>query len=196
MSAFEAYKDYIALKNHFTKADYDYIKYNGKTGLKLTSFDKRKDKVFFEKLAKNENYHEFLIANLSNNPKLWIRDLAYSEDAQLTYQGWKKRNQSLSYMFKNETQEVLCKPFNYNFVVQPEYSHPYLLRSYLSGRLSLETFCIVMDLAKAIPFFDKKMEYDPVWDEISMKVKKYTPFIKYDREKFSKIILDFYDDQG
>lgn len=149
--------------------------------------------MFFEKLAKNENYHEFLIANLSVNPKLWIRDLAYSEDAKLIYQDWKKRNQALTYIFKSETEKWLCKPFNFNFVVSPGYSHPYILRSYLSNSLCLETFCIVMDLAKAVPHFDKIMEYDPVWDEISTRVKKYTPFIKYDKDKFRKIILDFYD---
>lgn len=193
MSAFEAYQDYVALKNHFTKSDYDYIKYNGKTGLKPASFAKRKDKVFFEKLAKNENVCEFLVANFSVNPKLWIRDLAYSEVAQETYLQWKKRNQSLSYVFKQETNEHLCKPFNYNFVCKPG-EHPILLKLYLRSAICLETFCIVLELAEAVPFFDKKMEYDPIWDEISMKVKKYTPFIKYDKDKFRKIILEFYDE--
>ena len=193
MSSFEAYKDYVALKNHFTKPSYDYVKYNGKTGLKHASFDKRKDKVFFEKLAKNENYHEFLIANLSVNPKLWIRDLAYSEEAQVVYKDWKKRNQSLSYVFKQETNEHLCKPFNYNFVCKTG-EHPILLKLYLRNAICFETFCILLELAEAVPFFDKKMEYDPIWDEISMKVKKYTPFIKYDKDKFRKILLDFYDE--
>ena len=102
MTAFEAYKEYVALKNHFTKANYDYIKYNGHVTVKLDSFNKRKDKLFFEKLAKIENVHEFLIANFSVNPKLWIRDLAYSEDAQLTYNDWKKRQQSLTYNLKQD----------------------------------------------------------------------------------------------
>ena len=107
MSAFEAYKEYVALKNHFTKPDYDFIKYNGKTGLKVSSFEKRKDKIFFEKLAKIENYHEFLVANFSVNPKLWIRDLSYSEDAKLIYQDWKKRNQSITYLYKKEFRKIL-----------------------------------------------------------------------------------------
>lgn len=194
MSAFEAYKDYVALKNHFTKPSYDYVKYNGKTGLKQESFNKRKDKIFFEKLAKNENFHEFLVANLSDNPKLWIRDLSYSESAQVTYQNWKKRTQSLSYIFKQETNQHLCKPFNYNFVCKPN-EHPILLKLYLRNSICLETFCIVLDLTESIPYFDKKMEYDPVWEDISMKVKKYIPFIKYDKDKFKKIILDFYDEE-
>ena len=116
MSAFEVYKDYVALKNHFTKPDYDYIKYNGHVTVKRASFDKRKDKVFFEKLAKNPDVHEFLIANFSENPKLWIRDLAYSEDAQSTYNDWKKRQQSLTYNLKQDLGKLFTD-FNKNFIV-------------------------------------------------------------------------------
>lgn len=181
MSAFEAYKEYVALKNHFTKSDYDYIKYNGKTGVKPASFAKRKDKVFFEKLAKNENYHEFLIANLSDNPKLWIRDLAYSEVAQKTYQDWKKRNQSLTYNFKNDFKKIIQEPGGQQ--------HPAALRLYLGNQISLESLCIFIKMTKAIIYWDSKLEYDPIWDDVRMKVVKYTPFIKFDYDKVKQIML-------
>jgi len=64
MSAFECYKEYVALKNHFTQKSYDYVKYNGKTSVKADSFNSRKDKIFFEKLAKHKDPKGFLIANL------------------------------------------------------------------------------------------------------------------------------------
>ena len=76
MSVFAVYQDYVALKNHFSKPNYDYFKYNGKTGLKKESFDSRKDKIYFEKVAKRQDYHDFLVANLCQNHKLWIKDLA------------------------------------------------------------------------------------------------------------------------
>ena len=186
MSAFETYKEYVALKNHFTKADYDYIKYNGKTGLKHASFDKRKDKVFFEKLAKNENYHEFLVANLSDNPKLWIRDLAYSESAQLTYKNWKKRNQSLTYNFKNDFKKILQEPKGQQ--------HPAALRLYLGNQISLESLCIFVKMTKALEQWDSKLEYDPIWDDVRLKVVKYTPFLKCDYEKVKQIMLDIMSD--
>jgi hypothetical protein len=186
MSAFEAYKEYIALKNHFTKADYDYIKYNGKTGIKHASFEKRKDKIFFEKLSKIENYHEFLIANLSNNPKLWIRDLAYSESAQLTYQNWKKRNQSLTYNFKNDFKKILEEPGGQQ--------HPAALRLYLGNQISLESLCIFIKMTKAIDQWDSKLEYDPIWEDIRLRVVKYTSFIKFDYEKVKQTMLDIMND--
>lgn len=192
MSAFEAYKDYIALKNHFSSKNYDYMKYNGKTGVKHSSFDKRKDKFFFEKLAKRPDYHDFLVANLSEDHKLWIRDLAYSDTADKRFTDWKRRNQSLSYIFKSQTSEHLIKPFNDNFKCN-DGQHPHLLKLYLGGDICLETFCILADLVNAIPYWDNKLEYDPVWEEIGLKVRKYKPFINYDKEKYKKIVLDLFD---
>ena len=37
-------------------------------------------------------------------------------------------------------------------------------------------------------YWDKKMEGDPVWDDLSTKIKKYTPFLKIDRDKFKTFI--------
>lgn len=193
MTGYDAYCEYINLKNHFTRDSYDYFKYNGKSRLKPDSFHKRKDKLWFEKLAKHNDVHGFLVANFINDKKAFIRDIAYSENAEQTYKAWLKRQQSLSYIFKNETEENLCVPFNFNFVCK-DGEHPYLLRTHLSGKICLETLCILLELTKSKPYWDKKMEYDIFWNEFSLLVSKYTPFIKYDKEKFRKIVLDLYDD--
>ena len=186
MSSFEAYKDYVALKNHFTKPSYDYVKYNGKTGLKHASFDKRKDKLFFEKLAKNPNYHEFLIANLSNDPKLWIRDLAYSEDAELTYKDWLKRNQSLTYNYRKDFKKIMES-------MNEDQHHPSAIRLYLGGEISLESLCIYVKMVDAISKWNTRLEYDPIWKEIRMKIEKYSPFVKFEKPKIKQIMVDILD---
>jgi len=190
MNPYECYNEYLALKNHFTKPGYDYQKYNGKLRTKVDTFQKRKDRIFFEKLAKHEDVHNFLVANLAENPKAWIRDLAYSQKAEEVYQKWRKRNQSLGYIFKNEVGRMMT-PFNDNFI-HTDGEHPHFLRNYLSGRVSMETFCIMLELTNSKKYWDKKMAYDPIWDEISMRVDKYTPFIRYDKDKFRKIVVDIY----
>lgn len=176
----------MAIKNHFTKPTYDYIKYNGKTGLKHTSFEKRKDKIFFEKLSKVEDVVGFLVANLSVNPKLWIRDLAYSESAKIVYQDWKKRNQSLSYNYKTDFKKIVEEPGGKQ--------HPAALRLYLGNQISLESLCIFAAMTNAVKTWDSKLEYDPIWEDIRMKVVKYTPFIKYDKVKIKQIMLDVMSD--
>lgn len=190
MTPFEAYCEYVSIKNHFSKSGYDYFKYNGKTGVKPETFHNRKDKVFFEKLAKHSDVHGFLVANLSQNEKLWIKELAYSENAEQNYKTWVKNNQSLTYVFKQDLNK-LDADFDKNLLCVA-HQHPILLQLYLSEEISLETLCIILDLTKANKYWSKGMEYDPIWDALNMKIKKYIPFIKYDKEKFKKIILDFF----
>lgn len=192
MSAFECYKEYVALKNHFSKPTYDYFKYNGKMKVNVSSFDKRKDKLFFQKLAKHPDVHNFLIANLSVNEKSWIRELAYSEEAEKTYKDWLKRQQSLSYVFKQE----LCKldpKFNDNFLCRNN-EHPTLLKLYLGKEISLDTLCLLLDISHAKKHWDSKMQYDLIWDTLRVKVEKYSPFIEYDKDKIKKIVLDYFDE--
>jgi hypothetical protein len=190
MSAFECYKEYLALKNHFSKQEYDYFKYNGKLKVSPDTFNSRKDKLFFQKLAKHPDVHNFLVANLSKNEKAWIKDLAYSEDAEKTYKDWLKRNQSLTYVLKNELQ-YLVPNFDLNFMSHGS-DHPSLLKLYLGGYVSLETLCILLHLTKAKKHWDSKMEYDLVYQDVKLKIEKYTPFIKYDKEKVKNIVIDFF----
>ena len=68
MNEFEAYKEYIALKLHFT-SDYDYFKYNGKTNVTLHRFEERKDKYHYKRLAKkyeDSTIREYFIASPSD----------------------------------------------------------------------------------------------------------------------------------
>jgi hypothetical protein len=188
-STFEVYKDYLALRNHFTKPEYDYIKYNGKIKANEKAFESRKDKFFFQKLAKRPDYHNFLIANLSYDPSLWIRDLAYSEEADARYNAWKKRQQSLSYVVKSELSQ-LNSDFDSNFKCGDE--HPPLFKLYLGGHISLETLCILLSITGALKHWDKAMEYDLIWRQTRLKIVKYIPFINYDHNKIKSLILDYF----
>ena len=192
MDEFETYKLYISLKNHFSKPSYNYFKYNGKSNLKYDSFVKRNDKIFFQKLAKHEDVINFLIANFSINNKLWIKNLAYSEESENIYKQWLKRQNSLSYIFKQDLSK-LDDNFDNNFIINDN-THPKLLKLYLSKDITLETICILLEMTGAINQWNKKLQYDPIWDEIKLRVEKYTPFIKYDKDKTKKICLDYFSE--
>ena len=105
MTPFDAYKTYLALKNHFTKPNYDYIKYAGKTRASIESFNKRKDKYWYEKLARqksDEQVKNFFIANFveADDPSvLWIGNII--RGGEVYYKEWEKRQQSLKYIFKS-----------------------------------------------------------------------------------------------
>ena len=148
MSAFECYKEYIALKNHFTNPTYDYFKYNGKVNISYNTFEKRKDKLFFQKLAKHTDVKNFLVANFANDEKSWIRSLAYNEEAEKIYKDWLKKNQSLSYTFKEDLKK-LHEDFNTNLICKNN-QHPILFKKFLGKEICLETLCLLLEFSGAI----------------------------------------------
>ena len=191
MTAFEVYKEYIALKNHFTKTTYDYFRYFGKTRLSFDKFETRNDKLFFQKLAKHPDPKNFLLSNLLVNEKAWIRDIAYSDAAGKVYQEWVKRTESLSYIFSSDLSK-LDDDFNSNFIIKNN-SHPKLLKLYMSGEITLESMVMLVDMAKCMKYWNSKLEYDPIWEQVSTKIVKYRPFLSYDKEKIKNIVLAKFD---
>jgi hypothetical protein len=68
------------------------------------------------------------------------------------------------------------------------------MRLYLGGQISLETLCIFAEMTKAVTTWDSKLQYDPVWEDLRLRIVKYTPFVKFDKSKIKKIMLDIMDD--
>jgi len=190
VTPFECYQEYLALKQHFSRRGYDYLKYNGKVNAKLSSFEGRRDKIFFAKLAKHPDPHSFMLSNMIHNNKMWIKDIAYNEQAQRIHDEWQKKIQSLSYIFKSELSK-LNEDFDSNFKIE-DGQHPHLLKLYMRGEISLETLVILVHVAKCLRYWNNKMEGDPIWDEIELIITKYKPFLKYDEEKMREIIVDKY----
>ena len=103
------------------------------------------------------------------------------------YTDWKKRNQSLSYIFKGEIESVFeDNNFDSMFVINGS-SHPRILKLYLSGDVSIETFVILDRILGFKNQFDSKLS-DPVWETVSMRMKKYSPFLNIDVFRYKKIL--------
>jgi hypothetical protein len=192
MMPFDCYKTYIALKNHFTKDSYDYLKYAGKTRASLDSFYKRRDRFWFEKVSRqktDKEVEEFFVANFiscTDPQSLWIGEII--KDGEEKYKQWQKRVQSLSYIFKEET-EKLFSQHKFEEVFNCSKSHPVLLRMFLSEKISLETLVIYDKIFQYGNNFDKKLK-DPVWEIVSRKIKKYSPFLNIDVFRYKKILKE------
>jgi hypothetical protein len=113
VTPFETYQHYLSLKNHFTNINYDFFKYGAKTRASITSFNKRKDKYWFEKTSRKYNDKEvvnFLVSNFvsADNPQnLWIGSIINS--GERTYAEWMRRQQSLTYLFKEQSNELFSE---------------------------------------------------------------------------------------
>jgi hypothetical protein len=190
MMPFDAYREYLALKNHFTKNSYDYFKYNKKVRATVQSFYKRKDRFWFEKLARQKSEQEvveFFVANFASCPDpetLWIGEMI--KEGEERYQTWQRKVQSLSYVFKEESQS-LFEENKFDDVFNCSKGHPPLLKKFLSDKVSLETMVLYDKIFNYSKNFDKKLQ-DPVWETVSRRIKKYNPFIQIDIFKYKKIL--------
>ena len=196
VTPFETYQHYLSLKNHFTNPKYDFFKYGARTRASISSFNKRKDKYWFEKTSRKYSDKEivdFLVSNFadSDNPQnLWIGEIINS--GERTYAEWMKRQQSLTYLFKEQSNELFSEN-ELESLFNCSKGHPKILKEFLSGRLSLETFVIYDKIFQFSKNFDKNLT-DPVWETVSLKLKKYGPFINIDVFNYKKILRSIIDE--
>ena len=197
VTPFETYQTYLSMKSHFTNRKYDFFKYGGKSRATMASFNKRKDKYWFEKTSRkysDEEVLNFLLSNFvsANNPEnLWIGEIINS--GERTYAEWMKRQQSLTYLFKEQSNELLFNK-NLNEVFDcSNNKHPIVLKKYLGGEISLETLMILEKVFSFVKNFDKKLT-DPVWETVSLKIKKYTPFLNINVFPYKKILRELIND--
>ena len=192
MTGFEVYKMYLALRMHFTKEHYDYQKYRGKVNASEKSFEQRRDRYFFKKLATKYDGSQILdyfVANFMNDPKGYIKSFSDGN-----YTKWKTNQESFCYKFRQDVHLLLDRfeapyqdKFDKIFEVK-EGTHPSLLKQYLSGEISLETLVVFEHCLGYVDRFDKKLS-DPIWKEIRTRVTKYKPFLYIDCQKYKDVIL-------
>ena len=192
VTPFETYQHYLSLKNHFTNPKYDFFKYGAKTRASMASFNKRKDKYWFEKTSRkysNKEIVNFLVSNFvsTDNPQnLWIGEIINSGERK--YADWMKRQQSLTYLFKEQSNELLSEN-DLESLFDCSRGHPKILKKFLGGNISLETLIIYEIIFHFSKNFDKKLN-DPVWESVNLKIKKYTPFLNINVFNHKKIIKE------
>lgn len=192
VTPYQVYVEYLAQKSHFSNVNYDYFLYNKKVRASVSSFNKRSDKYWFEKTSRKYNDKEvvnFLVSNFvaADSPSnLWIGSIINS--GERNYQEWMRRQQSLTYLFKEQSNELLLEN-KLEDVFNCSKGHPIILKKFLGGQLSLETLVIYDKIFGFSKTFDKKLD-DPVWETVSLKIQKYKPFLNIDMFKYKKILRD------
>jgi hypothetical protein len=192
VTPFETYQHYLSLKNHFTNPKYDFFKYGAKTRASIASFNKRTDKYWFEKTSRKYSDKEvlnFLVSNFvaADSPSnLWIGEIINS--GERTYADWTSSQQSLTYLFKEQSTELFSQT-KLEDALNCSKGHPPVLKSFLSGKICIETLCIYDKIFLFGKKFDEKL-LDPVWETVSLKIKKYSPFINTNIFQFKKILRE------
>ena len=190
MEPFDAYRYYQSLKLHFESKTYDAAKYNFKTSANPKSFWKRNDKYHFAKVAKRfKDVPEmigFYASHFINGTK-WIGEMLNAEEV---YQSWLKRMQSISYIFEQDMNHLSVEIESFDSLLRSkDGEHPLIITYYLQEEISLETVVIINKLTGFMNKADKEITETIMWPDISLKIRKYDPFVQVDIERMKKIVL-------
>jgi hypothetical protein len=186
MDAFNAYKIYLALKSHFNNKTYDYFKYNGRTRASHKTFENRSDKYFFHKLANHNDCVNYLASNFFEGD-CWVGDLVNEQSAEKTYRAWRKRIDSLTYIFTQDLNKM-DEDYNANLIVE-DGQYPKLLKMYLRKEISPETLLILNDITPFLGCWNRRITDKVLWPSHHHKLKKYRPFFTIDLDKYKQIVL-------
>jgi len=141
-NGYQAYHIYQSLKLHFT-TDYDAVKYNYKTSVKQISFERRRDRYFFEKLSRRfsrEELIQYFTANLIENQKVWIGDMS-----DKIYSAYVARYDKLTYMFDEDVKLLYNKGYTFDQLCSTteDYSVNPLLEALRSREIHPETVVLL-----------------------------------------------------
>ena len=198
MTSYDAYKLYLAVKLHFTTANYDYFKHNAKVNSSLNAFLKRNDRFFFHKLATKygDELMYYYVSNFVDRPKTWVGDLVRA-DGDTIYNKWRKYNESFSYNFRNDCVLVRNVIDGNNIRFDDVFSvdsgqHPRLLRLLLSGKVSIQSVIIFDKILSFISRWDKEIKETIIWPEKSFKIAKLSPFVRVNLTKCKFIMKEIF----
>ena len=192
MQPIDVYQMYCAMKAHFSKSSYNFIKYGGKTKVSRDSFWKRNDRYFFVKISKkynNDEIKDYLLSNFIQNRNGYIANFN-----DQNYENWLDRKM----MFYNIFQQEL-KPYIKNFEPLFEVkdgNHPTLLKEYLGKRVSLETLVILDELVDFSKKWDEQLGDDVVWPDIKNLMKNYKGFLTIDKNKYRMKLLSLIEESS
>ena len=192
MTPIEVYKTYLAFKNHFTKEKYDYFKYRGRSRASVASFNKRKDRYFFERMSRKKTEQEiqnFFLANFTQtfDPQgVWIGLII--DSGEKTYTKWSEQMDNLFEVFKSNADRIVQEYDIEEFFCCYK-GHSPILKEHLSSNISIEEMIIYENIFSYVKEHDSKL-IDPVWESVSLKIKKYIPFLNINMVQYKKHLIE------
>jgi hypothetical protein len=196
---FDVFKTYLAVKLHFTTDSYDYHKYSGEVNCTLDTFTKRNDRYFFHKLSTRYGKDDilgFFVSNFLVDSNKWVKSLT-NQDGKDVFTDWKKRNESFEYHFRNDcitiTNDFNTKQFSFDngFSVFGG-QHPRFFQLVLSKKISYETAIVFNKILSYSKSWDKQIVEQVVWPIHSKRIKKYTPFVRYNETQCKLIMKEVF----
>lgn len=183
-SAFDAYKTYTAVKQHFTSDSYDIFKYHGKVRASESSFMKRRDKPMFFRLSRLDDIPNRVVATIiaSRNPdKVWVADVVSSEGLR-AYDAWVVRTSDIEALLVRDLAHFADNPAD-----NLKSSTP-LIRLMTTETVSIESVALFIAATGRLSTLDSALQDNLRWPAYRKLITKYLPFIPVDRKLIARAI--------
>ena len=195
MNGYDAYKTYQAVRLHFTNEKFDYFTYNGKSKTSPESFNNRRDKYTYHKVARMFREEElpyfFAVNFLKREGKAWIAGMLQEESIEI-FKSWIRWQEARTYHLKNDLEKLEEKDFK-ELIVCKENQFPELLNLVFQNEINYDTLVILDYYISLTDSWNNKIGDDFIWTEFYKKFKKYKPFfISYApmKDEYKKFIVE------
>lgn len=198
MTTFEAYKLYLALRLHFTTDNYDIRKTKGRVKASEKALAKNvKLQFYLQKLKtryREQDFINYLVANFVTGDK-WGG--VYSTDADDKYLAWQKVQDSIAYLYRQDLEKLADEGVEHiHQLWDCKNGHPLILKRHFGQTCLLETVVILNKLYKFNDVVDEQLIFDPVWSTLSKLIHKYSPFVRIDKDEFTKITNRYFRNES
>jgi hypothetical protein len=185
MNGFEAYVTYNSFKLHFKQPKYDFFLYQGKTRLTIQSYEKRKDRYQFEKIASRYSLEKFLMKLLvaqKSNQNFWIGDVItkQNEDEYLIWKGYLEGFKT--YFFADDISKIktlmMTSEKSFGDLIDIENQiHPLFFKMLIRKAITPETFICLDQVLGFCEKMNNRKEEDSIWADYFFFLTKYYPFV-------------------
>jgi hypothetical protein len=93
-------------------------------------------------------------------------------------------------VFEEDLRKLTDNQHLYEVVRIEGTKHPKLLKSYLTHSIKFETIFILINTLNLKGKYDGAF-LDPIWNTVSNKISKYSPFLEIDTSKYLGIIRKY-----
>lgn len=190
---FLVYRNYICVKNHFTRLKYDFFRYNGKSRVKRETFEKRRDSLLFYRVAtkytESENIGFFVSQAIDNELNLDTLGNNFLK-AQNIYKEWKKRVGRAEVNFRYDLETIArITGSSWRKALSCSNGYPLIFGLLTSGEITPESYCLIDKIGSFISRCEKRLN-DNFFTTMNLKYRKYVSFLEPSQEQIKKAIKE------
>lgn len=195
MDGYQAYQYYLPVRLHFTKPKFDLFKIKPsqtKIWGSRSAFEHRCDSGLIRQLGRRVSNPQELVQFLVSNFGYGNKDILYTQgiEAEQNYIKWLRTKSTISKVFFEDCEKIDPLLTQEGFVSG---GFPGIIQEFISNRINIESVCIIdslMDLSTE--WLNNPLLMSVAGDHV-WRMRKLTPFVKYDRSVAVKPVKHIMD---